>query len=428
MPSTFEGQYPTDGYTTVSTVTYSTGSGYTSTTVTPPSGFWWRKTTSKSSTNTPKFKKLRASGARLPDNNFSFESRQVLGGSASAVRTRSYNVSWPFYSEQNVYTTQSPGWGGAVDDPEWGNPDWSKVKFRLLQKARGQQFNLPVFLGEFSQTSSMVVNTAAKMVHSLRALRKGHLGDFVNLLHPKSGFHPPSGRELDAWGKDFRRNPGKAAANAWLEYKYGWIPFMSDVRDAVMTLMEISDRPASLETRVATRLRSDWGDIRNTKTTHFGGQLSVAQRTESSWSKSGVWKLSLKPESIPGKLGLTNPVLVAWELVPLSFVADWFSPLGDYFAQFDNEARFAHSGGTLGWRYERKTDNSLFAQKGDGMDTAFGWCQYNILSVNRLKMTSAPYVSFNELSVSNPFGFSIGDNVKTSVALLRQKLRSLDKR
>lgn len=36
--------------------------------------------------------------------------------------------------------------------------------------------------------------------------------------------------------------------------------------------------------------------------------------------------------TIPQLLGLTNPELVAWELVPYSFVADWFIPLGDWMA------------------------------------------------------------------------------------------------
>jgi hypothetical protein len=30
-------------------------------------------------------------------------------------------------------------------------------------------------------------------------------------------------------------------------------------------------------------------------------------------------------------LGLTNPLNVAWELVPFSFVVDWFIPIGSFF-------------------------------------------------------------------------------------------------
>jgi hypothetical protein len=33
--------------------------------------------------------------------------------------------------------------------------------------------------------------------------------------------------------------------------------------------------------------------------------------------------------------GVTNPLLVAWELVPFSFVVDWFLPVGNYVEQLD---------------------------------------------------------------------------------------------
>jgi len=35
------------------------------------------------------------------------------------------------------------------------------------------------------------------------------------------------------------------------------------------------------------------------------------------------------------RLGLLNPVAVLWEVVPLSFVVDWFIPIGTYLASLD---------------------------------------------------------------------------------------------
>ncbi len=37
---------------------------------------------------------------------------------------------------------------------------------------------------------------------------------------------------------------------------------------------------------------------------------------------------------LASRLGLTNPAAVAWELVPYSFVVDWFVNVGDYLNQF----------------------------------------------------------------------------------------------
>jgi hypothetical protein len=35
----------------------------------------------------------------------------------------------------------------------------------------------------------------------------------------------------------------------------------------------------------------------------------------------------------PAALGFTNPLVVAWEVVPWSFVVDWFIPVGRYLEQ-----------------------------------------------------------------------------------------------
>lgn len=44
------------------------------------------------------------------------------------------------------------------------------------------------------------------------------------------------------------------------------------------------------------------------------------------------WSSSL---STLQQLGVTNPLLLAWELVPYSFIADWFIPVGDYLQSLD---------------------------------------------------------------------------------------------
>jgi hypothetical protein len=45
-------------------------------------------------------------------------------------------------------------------------------------------------------------------------------------------------------------------------------------------------------------------------------------------------------------LGITNPALLAWELLPYSFVVDWFLPIGDWVSTWD-----ATLGTELQWAY-----------------------------------------------------------------------------
>jgi hypothetical protein len=47
------------------------------------------------------------------------------------------------------------------------------------------------------------------------------------------------------------------------------------------------------------------------------------------------------------QLGITNPVNIAWELTKLSFVVDWFLPVGSYLQCFDAALGWTFKGGSL---------------------------------------------------------------------------------
>jgi hypothetical protein len=50
-------------------------------------------------------------------------------------------------------------------------------------------------------------------------------------------------------------------------------------------------------------------------------------------------------------VGLTNPLVVAWELVPFSFVVDWFLPLGDWLNGLDATMGLTFSKGSSTFYY-----------------------------------------------------------------------------
>jgi hypothetical protein len=58
-----------------------------------------------------------------------------------------------------------------------------------------------------------------------------------------------------------------------------------------------------------------------------------------SWNRVTTAKARFRLKSVTDKhlsqIGVTNPLSLAWELVPYSFVIDWFIPVGDYLGSFD---------------------------------------------------------------------------------------------
>lgn len=51
-------------------------------------------------------------------------------------------------------------------------------------------------------------------------------------------------------------------------------------------------------------------------------------------------------KAVAANTGISNPALLAWELLPWSFVIDWFIPVGDYLESLSAFDGFTFSGGS----------------------------------------------------------------------------------
>jgi hypothetical protein len=109
----------------------------------------------------------------------------------------------------------------------------------------------------------------------------------------------------------------------WLEYSYGWKPLVEDIYRAVNVMQQPfphkvirGKAQGRFETVVPTHNNYAWTD------TTYKWHLRLLLQLKVSVSSWFAWKAN--------ELGLTNPLSVAWEVVPFSFVVDWFLPIGKY--------------------------------------------------------------------------------------------------
>jgi hypothetical protein len=142
-------------------------------------------------------------------------------------------------------------------------------------------------------------------------LRVGRFVDFVSKLHPKE------------W------------ANRWLEYQYGWRPLVGAIYDTGKALMD-------LHTYSYVRVRGSGYDGSNINssvttsgiTTVYSGRMQMRTRLVCEYRMSNS-----RIQTLAGYTSL-NPVSIAWELLPYSFVIDWLVDVGGYLRNLESSVLF----------------------------------------------------------------------------------------
>lgn len=172
---------------------------------------------------------------------------------------------------------------------------------RLNDKVRGN-LDLSIALAESGTTARMVRNTLKVLRHARK-------------LKPPGGF----GSTRDV-------------ANGYLQFKYGWKPLLSDVYNAANESIRVVVNKLE-HTSASARIPEGRKYVREYAS--YGSSTKVpVERTVSEGSFSGC-KIGISLEIPPDSFRLdrwtsVNPVSIAWELVPYSFVVDWFFDIGSY--------------------------------------------------------------------------------------------------
>lgn len=159
---------------------------------------------------------------------------------------------------------------------------------------------------DLDETGRMILRRARQIASMASDLRRGNWRGLANQL--KRGV-PANVKSLPA---------SKRLANGWLELEFGWKPLISDVYGSID----------------AYRSRQVTGVLIN-------GYASNGVKAGRGWSQSGhVGRASTKTYGnvvnpslrTLNQLGLANPLLLAWQILPYSFVVDWFLPISNILA------------------------------------------------------------------------------------------------
>lgn len=307
---------------------------------------------------------------------------RVRSPGGSSKRWRSPNSYYRVITDYSVPTAKveynRPGWysykgqghvllagnelyrNGANLTPDYRLQQMAEMS--ALLSIKDMSADLATNLATYKQTSEFVTDVVKRIYGAYSAVRRRDFRRARRLLNIRRG--------------------GRQITNDWLAYQYAVSPLLSDVYGAMEQLYDIATfRQENIITgkgRASDVLDEEWAFEEYGRETPLRFKLTGSQ---SCFVRIDAIPTEAFIRNAATRTGLTNPATVAWELVPFSFVADWFLPIGDYFQSLDATFGLEFLGGSLSNRVMYET----VCSEGSTRDTGFSDHKYTLFREGRAR-------------------------------------------
>lgn len=294
----------------------------------------------------------------------------------------------------------------------------SRAETEAMSKVTDRKVNLGVALGESVKTVDWLATKATQLYKAYRHLRKGQFRDLYNLLVGIRKAKSRKRRKLPLKARSFAGTP----ASWWLQYWYAFVPLVHDVY-GVAAQVEKGLRKDDLlfsVTRTITQPKTPpWQPL---STSHMANYLATWESSHATEScRVKLWgRVDVATLASLSQLGLLNPALIAWELVPFSFVVDWVIPIGNYLESLTATSGVSFHDGFRTTVLKGKSDAYVGAPiPGTGLD---GWTFVSPArgSWKFYAMSRQPYYDWPAVSFYSRSPWST-QHVITAIALILNK-------
>lgn len=197
---------------------------------------------------------------------------------------------------------------------------------QALLRLKNQRIDLGVAFAERRDTARLFQNKVSGITQSVNDYKKGR-------------------------PRDWKRVKRGAIPSSWLEVQLGWLPLLSDIHGAAQALAERDARGNRYVAHVTGR-----AEARNSSR-HFiksGVSADLGYDVNRTENVRGHVRLDYELSDIVlqtlSSLGLTNPLTIAWERLPYSFVVDYLLPIGDWISCLDANLGWSFRGGSYSLR------------------------------------------------------------------------------
>lgn len=185
------------------------------------------------------------------------------------------------------------------------------------QKVADGKISVGLAVAESKLTLALLVELVTKLVKVIRAVRRGRWSEAGKILGYRT------------W-KDT-----KGLSDSWLQYQYGLKPLISDIYGAQEQL-KAGFREKEQTFKVSRQLRQALVPqdfvVPATDPDIWTNDAKFIANGKAFEIIKFVYFMKVSDASLHAlaQLGLVNPAVIAWELVPFSFVIDWLLPIGNF--------------------------------------------------------------------------------------------------
>ncbi len=354
---------------------------------------------------------------------------------------RRFEVDFGYYRNVDLDPRYSWQWSGRKPTNEPAPPFvyadsvalWNIAERKALQKLKNQDVNFAQFFVEAKQTADLLRDTAGPVAKALLKVKRGNVVGALKDLGWGSNNRQRRRRAKsavrDAKAIASRLDPvvlgenatqaTKTAASQWLAISFGWQPLLADLNGSAQLIAERSTEDTK-RTRFSVNVNQK-ADVSGASTrfyqsntwynTMHAGSYGVRIRIDYMFDSTYLASLS--------RDGLTNPLALAWEEVPFSFLADYFVGIGDWLGNLDSSygKKFVGGSATLWASYTTRYEERLYSYVPNS-NTSYGYkgSKTSVKQMQRIVYGTFPDPTLIALQVKNPLDSK--KHIGNSLALL----------
>jgi hypothetical protein len=236
-------------------------------------------------------------------------------------QTKPISMPLPFFAQitRKEHDSGNPVYFGSIEldaltpDVVPGSAQHSAAALtKAYEELRGKindQAQLGAAIAEHGQATKMIYTRGKQILDLIRQIRRG---DLVGAAASVKLAAVPKGASVK-----------KSFASNWLEFSFGWRPMVGDINNACSVLENPikSIRPNGKGYSGPL----PWIRTSGSKVNWLVTGYDEDNRVHHVYARTGCEVTITNPNLfLFQSLGLANPMTVAWEVIPFSFVVDWF--------------------------------------------------------------------------------------------------------